>query len=131
MTLSLPKRPDAESVALAGLEHFARSFQIPEEKANLAGILTSEAVINALEHVKSGRPVVRVEFVLRKAQLQIKVRDYGRGFDVSTTEKVLEEKKLSNSAKRGWGLKLMRSMSDFFQISSDVSGSTIEMHVNF
>ncbi len=130
MSLSLPKLPDAETVALAGLEHFARSFHIPEEKANLAGILTSEAVINALEHVRTGKPLVRVEFALQKTQLCIKVRDYGTGFDFEETERSITEKKQdSPTHKRGWGLRLMRSMADHFAITSGKGGSTIEMHV--
>jgi anti-sigma regulatory factor (Ser/Thr protein kinase) len=131
MTLSIPKLPDAEAVALAGLEHFARSFQIPEDKANLAGILTSEAIINALEHVKSGKPLVRVEFKLNKTQLCIRVRDYGHGFDVAETERTISAaKEASASHKRGWGLRLMRSMSDHFSIVTGRTGSVIEMHVN-
>lgn len=128
--MELPKQRDVETVALAGLEHFARCFEIPQEKANLAGILTSEAIINALEHAKTGRQVVKVQFILQKKRLRIVVRDFGGGFDVSETEKRIGARDQSAFAKRGWGLKLMRSMSDYFNIASDITGSTIEMHVN-
>lgn len=123
LRLSLPNIPEIELVALESLERLARHLGIPDEKIGEARILVTEAVINALEHAGDGNPTVRVEFTMTSDRLTIFVRDYGKGFEPSAVED--PDNKAERLQKRGWGLKLMRSLSDGFRIQSGKTGTRI------
>jgi anti-sigma regulatory factor (Ser/Thr protein kinase) len=112
-------------VAIEGMDRMARHMGISNLKISEAHILVTEAVINALEHSGQKHPRVRVEFELTPEKLIIFVRDYGKGFDPATIEEPTIEKKLGSTSKRGWGLKLMKSMSDDFIIESTDHGTKI------
>jgi anti-sigma regulatory factor (Ser/Thr protein kinase) len=90
-----------------------------------ARILVAESVVNALEHSGDDNPTVRLEFTLTTKELVIFVRDYGKGFEPSTVEDPDISTKLGSKSKRGWGLKLMKSLSDGFHIESGKTGTRI------
>jgi anti-sigma regulatory factor (Ser/Thr protein kinase) len=117
--------PDIELVALEGLDRLAHHLGIADEKVGEAKILVTEAIINALEHTGEENPNVNVEFSLTTKELVVLVRDYGKGFDPSAVEDPDIEKKLGSGHKRGWGLKVMRSLSDDFHIESNEGGTKI------
>ncbi len=132
MTIILPQIPDIEVVAIKGLEHLASHLGISEEeKIGEARILVAEAIINALEHSGENNPnEVRVEFTITKEKLVIFVEDHGKGFK---PEKIADPNiltKIDSPNKRGWGLKLMKSMSDDFIIESGDTGTKITMIKN-
>ncbi|HUN65226.1 MAG TPA: ATP-binding protein [Bacteroidota bacterium] len=126
LKIELPNVPDIELVAVEGLGRLARHLGIPEEKIGEARILVTEAIINAFEHAGGGSasPVV-VEFTMTPSDLVIFVRDFGKGFDPSSVENPQLAEKLKGGGKRGWGLKLMESMSDDFRIDSAPDGTRI------
>jgi anti-sigma regulatory factor (Ser/Thr protein kinase) len=68
---------------------------------------------------------VRVEFTMNLEKLVIFVRDYGKGFNPEEVEEPDILKKMGSKHKRGWGLKLMESMSDDFMLESDEHGTKI------
>jgi anti-sigma regulatory factor (Ser/Thr protein kinase) len=125
LKMTLPKIPDIELVAIEGMDRMAKYMGIPDDKIGEAHVLVTEAVINAFEHSGQKRPIVRVEFTMNLEKLIIFVRDYGKGFQPENVEKPDIKKKLGSSHKRGWGLKLMESMSDNFEIESDEHGTKI------
>ncbi|HTR98468.1 MAG TPA: ATP-binding protein [Bacteroidota bacterium] len=125
MKMTLPKIPDIELVALEGLDRLARHLGIQEGKIAEARLIVTEAIINALEHSGAEAPEVGVEFTMTTSELSVHVRDSGRGFAPDAVEEPDIRAKLSAPSKRGWGLRLMKSMSDDFRISSDSSGTTI------
>ncbi|HCA81741.1 MAG TPA: hypothetical protein DEP53_18585 [Bacteroidetes bacterium] len=125
LKIALPKIPDIELVALEGLERLARYMGIREDKIGEARILVTEAIINGLEHSGQKHPTVRVEFSMTKKELVILVRDYGKGFEPGAVEEPDIKKKVGSKNKRGWGLKVMKSMSDDFQIESGKRGTKI------
>jgi anti-sigma regulatory factor (Ser/Thr protein kinase) len=125
MKMTLPKIPDIELVALEGLDRLARHLGIADEKIGEARILVTEAVINALEHSGEKNPSVRVEFTMTTKDLSIFVRDYGKGFEPASVEDPDIKAKLDSKSKRGWGLNLMKSMSDDFRIESGKRGTKI------
>ncbi len=130
LKMSLPQIPDIELVAVEGLERLAKHLGISEDKIGDARILVTEAVINALEHSGQKRPKVRVEFSMTKEKLTIFVRDYGKGFKPEEIEDPNIVEKLGSDNKRGWGLKLMKSMSDDFLIESNNTGTRITIIKN-
>jgi len=130
LQMTLPKIENIELVAIEGMDRMAKHMGIPDDKISEAHILVTEAVINALEHSGQKSPKVRIEFELTQEKLVIFVRDYGKGFEPESVADPDINKKLGASNKRGWGLKLMKSMSDDFTIESGESGTKITITKN-
>ena len=125
LKMTLPKIPDIELVAIEGMDRMAKHMGIADDKIGEAHVLVTEAIINAFEHSGQKRPIVRVEFTMNLEKLVIFVRDYGKGFKPEDVEEPDIKKKMGSKHKRGWGLKLMESMSDDFSIESDENGTKI------
>lgn len=125
LSLTLPRIPDIELVAIEGLERLAKHLGIAEAKVGEARIIVAEAVTNALEHAGDVDPNVRVEFTMTREEITIFVQDNGKGFDPDSIAEPEVSAKLHTSYKRGWGLKLMKSLSDDFRIESGSRGTTI------
>ena len=125
LKIVLPKIPDIELVAIEGLNQMSKFFGISDDKIGEARILVAEAIINAFEHAGESDKGIRVEYSMNKKKLTILVRDYGKGFKPESITEPDINKKLGSDNKRGWGLKLMKSMSDDFHINSGPTGTKI------
>ena len=125
LRIALPRIQDIELVALEGLDRLARHLGIADEKIGEAKIAVTEAIINALEHSGATTPMVKVEFHMTPEELTILVRDFGKGFEPASIEDPNIESKMGSKHKRGWGLKLMKSLADDFQIESGSRGTKI------
>ncbi len=125
LKIELPKIPDIELVALEGLERLAKHLEIPEEKVGEAKIVITEAIINGFEHGGNDQDRVDVEFTIDSKELVVFVQDYGKGFEPSDVAVPNIATKLGSKNKRGWGLQLMKSMSDDFKIESGAAGTKI------
>jgi serine/threonine-protein kinase RsbW len=125
LTMALPKVPDIEMVAIEGLERLSHHLGIPAAKIGEAKVVVTEAIINALEHSGGDSPAVRVEFAMTKKELTVLVRDFGKGFEPSQVPVPEIGAKMGTANKRGWGLKLMKTMSDDFHIESSEAGTKI------
>ncbi len=130
LEIKLPLVKDIELVALEGLELMGRHLEIPEDKIGEARILVTEGVINAIEHSENKTPFVDVHFIMNVEALVIIITDYGKGFDPTTIENPEIGKKMNSDYKRGWGLKLMKEMSDDFKIDSSEEGTKITITKN-
>lgn len=130
LELKLPKVKDIELVALESLEKIGNHFGIAEDKIGESKILITEAVINGLEHSGENKPYVIVRLNMSKDKLIILVEDFGKGFDQAKIEEPKIELKLKSNNKRGWGLKLLKSLSDDLTIDSNENGTKITIIKN-
>lgn len=128
--MTLPCIADIETVAHAGLERIGTEGKIPQDKLEEAKMLVNEAIINAIEHAQTKKNQLKIEFELSKTELLIFVRDYGAGFDVSLVDDPNIDEKITGDYKRGWGIKLMQTLSDDFKIESGKGGTKIYMYLH-
>ena len=130
MSMTLPCISDIETVAHSGLERIGAEGKIQVDKLEEAKMLVNEAIINAIEHGTEKKKEIRLQFELDEKRLLIYVRDYGSGFEMSDVEDPDIDTKVTGDYKRGWGIKLMQTLSDDFKIESSKGGTKIYMYLH-
>ncbi|MGO9107152.1 MAG: ATP-binding protein, partial [Dissulfurispiraceae bacterium] len=75
-----------------------------------------ETCLNAIEHSGSYDKKVTLKFTTLAERLEIMIECPGKFFDIENIEEVAVEEKLRSEHKRGWGMKLIRTIMDEVRI---------------
>lgn len=124
---------DSELEACEYLDLFAKKCGFATETIDEMRLAFIEAIINAKEHAPKDLPDadkndIHATISYIDNNIEICIRDYGKGFDPSVVEKPDIRKKLKSSYKRGWGLMLMEKLMDGAEIySMPPSGTLIHL----
>ena len=121
---------DSELEACEYLDLFARKCGFSAEVIDEMRLAFIEAIINAKEHAPKDMPDadkndIHVTLTHVDDNIEICIRDYGKGFDPSVVEKPDIRKKLKSSYKRGWGLMLMEKLMDGAEVTSMTTSGTL------
>lgn len=133
--LTIPVAPEMEIAATAQVAALGEWMELGRDKIDEVKMAVVEACINAFEH--SGTPDHRVELKFRVASedaegsartyLEVDVLDNGHGFDPARVSPPEIDLKLRAQHKRGWGLRIIRSLMDDVRIESGERGTMIVM----
>lgn len=120
--IAVPMKGDAELIAAQTVEEIARRHNVPAKTINQIKTALVEACINATEHSLSPDQKIYQKFSVNEERLTITVSNRG----LRMNDKVLREDN-PTVGRRGWGLKLMKSLMDDVQIHEVDDGTRITM----
>jgi serine/threonine-protein kinase RsbW len=132
VTLSIPAEPRMELAATALAEALGEFMRLSRDKIDEVKLAVVEACINAFEHAGHSNSRVELHFRISNGSdgrelLEVSVADRGRGFDPGCVESPLLAKKLGGGRKRGWGLKIIKSLADEVEVRSGEKGTVVVM----
>ncbi len=132
VTMSLPMLPDMEIAASKTVTALARFMEMSPDRIDEVRMAVVEACINAFEHSGSHDRKVNLTFSVlgdgeEPRELRIVIQDAGIGFSPDAVEDPRIEDKIKAERKRGWGLKIIRSLMDKVEIRSGSNGTTVVM----
>lgn len=110
--LVIPMIPNAELVAARAVEQIGKNMQIAPDVIKHIQLALIETCINAIEHSGSYDKKVTLKFTAFAEKLEIIIESPGKFFDIENVEDIAVEEKLRSEHKRGWGMKLIRSIMD-------------------
>jgi serine/threonine-protein kinase RsbW len=120
--ITVPMGEDTEMIAAHTIEEIARRQDIPQKTINQIKTALVEACINAAEHSLS--PDRKIHLSARVDADKITITIANRGVRLADTS---SQTTLPNSARRGWGLKLMRQLMDDVRIEQTDDGTRITL----
>lgn len=116
----VPMGEDTEMIAAHTLEEIAKRHDFPQKAINQIKTALVEACINAAEHSLSPDRRIHQKFVVQPDRITITVQNRGlRLADKDNAE--------TNDDRRGWGLKLMRSLMNEVTVERTDDGTKVMM----
>ena len=128
VALHLPVAPDLELVAAKAAEVLGSHLGMSQSQVEAVCVATIEACLNAIEHGGESGFVVRLrgETQGERPRLVVEVEDHGEGFD-PTAASHSSSRVLGCTARRGWGLTLIRELVDDVKIESQPGRTVVQM----
>lgn len=108
----IPMTSNAELVAAKAVEQIGRNMGLASDIIKHVQLALIESCINAMEHSGSFDKKVFLKFSASAERIEITIESPGKFFDIENIEEVSIEEKLHSEHKRGWGLKLIRTIMD-------------------
>ncbi|MGO9014595.1 MAG: ATP-binding protein [Dissulfurispiraceae bacterium] len=112
----IPMTSNAELVAAKAVEQIGKNMNIAPDVIKHIQLALIETCLNAIEHSGSYDKKVTLKFTTLAERLEIMIECPGKFFDIENIEEVAVEEKLRSEHKRGWGMKLIRTIMDEVRI---------------
>ncbi len=133
--LTIPVAPEMEIAATAQVAALGEWMELGRDKIDEVKMAVVEACINAFEHSGTLDHKVELRFLVASESgadggrtfLEVDVLDNGHGFDPSRVAVPRIGEKLRAPHKRGWGLRIIRSLMDDVRIVTGERGTMIVM----
>ncbi|HEX8117020.1 MAG TPA: ATP-binding protein, partial [Pyrinomonadaceae bacterium] len=127
--IELPMSEDTELIAAHTVEQIARRMEFQPEAINQIKTALVEACINAAEHSLSTERKIYNRFRVEGDKLVITVSSRGLAVPVTLPENGAADKNGGEGAKgrRGWGLKLIRTLMDDVEFERVDDGTRLRM----
>ena len=127
--LTLPCIADIELIAQSSLDQLQTIVGFSVDKLEQAKILITEAIINSVEYNSSETNQIFIDYEFKKNELFMTIRDTGHGFTLPEISVPNLKNRMEHGDFRGWGLSIMKSLSDDFSIESDQKGTKIRIYL--
>lgn len=127
-----PSVQGAERQVMERVERIVSAY-VQGERLERLKTAVAEGALNAIEHGNQYRPelAVTVEVRITRAAIEIRITDQGKGQIIpQITNPDIEAKLAGLDQARGWGLFLIRNMSDEMRIESGEDYHTLELRFN-
>jgi serine/threonine-protein kinase RsbW len=118
----VPMGEDTEMIAAHALEEIARRHHFPTKAITQIKTALVEACINAAEHSKSHDRKIYMKFTVEADRLVITISNRGLRLTDKNTREIEPD-----AGRRGWGLKLMRTLMDEVKLEQVDDGTRIRM----
>jgi serine/threonine-protein kinase RsbW len=129
--IELPMSEDTELIAAHTVEQIARRMEFQPEAINQIKTALVEACINAAEHSLSTERKIYNRFRVEGDKLVITVSSRGLSVPVTLPENGAAEKNVNGGegakGRRGWGLKLIRTLMDDVEFERVDDGTRLRM----
>lgn len=119
--LTIPMSDESEIIASNALADIAKRHELEPKTINQLKTALIEALINAAEHGASPDGKIRQKIAVGDGRIEITVSN--RGVRLGDRKETSDEKQ----ARRGWGLKLMRTLMDEVTVEDVEDGTSIRM----
>jgi anti-sigma regulatory factor (Ser/Thr protein kinase) len=122
--LTLPNELGYERTAMACSAALAKMHGCPEDRIEDLKTIVAEAAINAMQHGNRGRPQSRVRIKIEVAEntIHVSVMDEGKGLRGEVADPDIERVIEENAPAVGFGLFLMRNLSDRIEFDCTSGG---------
>jgi len=131
--LTLPSSLGCEKIAIASAATIGKRMGLSQDRIEDLKTAIGEACINAIEHGNKGKKDAKVVVVFKEEpeKLEISVKDQGPGVDPKTLETPSIDKKMRSGGKhRGWGVFLIKNLTDEVEFCSSSTGGEVKMIIN-
>jgi len=128
--LTLPSSLGCEKVAIASAATVGKRMGLSQDRIEDLKTAIGEACINAIEHGNKGKRDAQIVVVFKEGRekLEVCVKDHGPGVDIKSIEIPSIDKKIKPGSKqRGWGVFLIKNLTDEVEFCSSKTGGEVKM----
>lgn len=132
VVVNIPSNPVFERVIRANVDEIGQTIGLAQERIEDLKLAVSEAVNNAIDHgnCREQSKHVEVVFALDPEKIEVRISDEGKGIEhIDFARKIVEERNLETGMLRGFGMYLISTLVDDFEISSSQRGTVLTLRL--
>lgn len=132
VVVNIPSNPVFERVVRASVDEIGQTVGLTYERIEDLKLAVSEAVNNAIDHGNRREPTKQVEvvFALDAEKIEVRIRDEGTGIAQNNiTRRVVEERNLDTGMLRGFGMYLISTLVDDYEVASSQGGTILTLRL--